>query len=97
MADEPGANPPIPPLAEASSALAPIIYFDIAPVFGFSNGIASITLETLVHSSIDGGIIHAERRIVAHLRMNTFALESLKRAINGLHLAAEPTEGKTAN
>ena len=97
MADEPGANPPIPPLAEAASALAPIIYFDIAPNFGVRNGVASITLETFVYLSADGGVVRAERRAVAHLRMNAFALASLKGAINGIQLAAEPIEGKTAN
>ena len=96
MTDEPSANPPIPPLAEVGSALAPIIYFDIAPNFGGSKGIASITLETFVYLSGDGGV-RTERRAVAHLRMNAFALASLKHAINGIRLVAESIEGKTAN
>jgi hypothetical protein len=96
MTDEPSANPPIPPLAESGSALAPIIYFDIAPNFGVSNGIASITLETFVYLSADGGV-RTERRAVAHLRMNAFALASLKHAINGIRLVAESIEGKIAN
>ena len=93
MAEEPSAKAPIPPLAEAGSALAPIIYFDIAPNFGVSKGIASITLETFVYLSGDGGV-RAERRAVAHLRMNAFALASLKHAINGIRLLPGVDRGK---
>jgi hypothetical protein len=97
MTDEPAANPPIPPLSETGSSLAPIIYFDAAPNYGVSNGVASITLEALVYLKTEGTVVRAERRAVAHLRMNGVALASLKGAINGVELAAEPIDGKRAN
>ena len=48
--------------------MAPIIYFDAAPNFGFNNGVASLTLEAVVYVNV-GDQIRAERRVVAHLRM----------------------------
>jgi hypothetical protein len=96
MSDEPTTKPPNPPLAEISSAMAPIIYFDTAPNFGFNGGIASVTLEAVVYLNT-GAEIRAERRAVAHLRMSPTAFANLKGAINGIELAAEPIEGKTSN
>jgi len=96
MANEPTTTAPLLPLAEISSAMAPIIYFDAAPNFGFNNGVASLTLEAVVYVNV-GDQIRAERRVVAHLRMTPGAFANLKSAINGLELAAEPTERKPAN
>jgi hypothetical protein len=96
MANEPTTTAPLLPLAEISSAMAPIIYFDAAPNFGFNNGVASLTLEAVVYVNV-ADQIRAERRVVAHLRMPPEAFANLKSAINGLELAAEPTERKPAN
>jgi hypothetical protein len=54
MSDEPTTNPPIPPLAEIGRAVAPIIYFDAAPNFGFNNGICSIALEAFTYVNVGG-------------------------------------------
>jgi hypothetical protein len=92
MSDEPTTNPPIPPLAEIGSAVAPIIYFDAAPNFGFNNGICSIALEVFTYVNI-GGVIRAERRVVTHLRMTPSGLASLKGSIQGIELSLIPAEG----
>jgi hypothetical protein len=92
MSDEPTTNPPIPPLAEIGSAVAPIIYFDAAPNFGFNNGICSIALEAFPYVNV-GGEIRAERRVVVHLRTTPLGLASLGASIQGIELSVAPTEG----
>jgi hypothetical protein len=89
MADEPTVTPPIPPLAEISSAMAPIIYFEAAPNFGFNHGICSIALEAATYVNL-GTEIRAERRVVAHLRMTPNGLANLKSALDGLAVAIAP-------
>ena len=96
MSDEPAIQPPIPPLAEIGSLLAPIVYFDSAPNFGFRNEIASVTLEAVTYLHTGDGM-RTERRAVVHLRMTRAGLHSLKGAINSLELAMAPTEGTTVN
>jgi hypothetical protein len=95
MPDETTTNPPIPPLAEISSAMAPVIYFDMVPNFAFNGGIASLTLETIIFLR-SGSKVRTERRAVAHLRTSIKGLAQLKKAINAIELAAEPADKKTA-
>jgi hypothetical protein len=80
MPDEPAVSPPIPqiPLSAIGSAVAPVIYFEGAPNFGFNEGVANITLEALVYTSVNGAII-TERQTVAHLRMSAQTGETEKR------------------
>ena len=89
MPDEPAVTSPVPPLAEISSAFAPIIYFEAAPNFGFNNGICSIALETVTHTFF-GTEIRAERRVVAHLRMTPAGFANLQGAVQGLTVAMTP-------
>jgi hypothetical protein len=98
MPDEPAVTSPIPPLAEISSAFAPILYFDAAPNFGFNNGICGIALETVTHVYV-GTEIRSERRVVAHLRMTPTGFANLKGAMEGLAVAMTPvpTGGETVN
>lgn len=98
MPDEPHEPPPIPiiPLAQIGSAIAPFIYFDGAPNFGFKGGVANITLEALTYTSIDNNIV-TERVVVAHLRMSGQAMGSLKKAIEGIELLANPAPEGRAN
>ena len=96
MADEPAAPSPVPPLAEISSAMAPIIFFEAAPNFGFNHGICSIALEAVTHV-FTGTEVRSERRVVAHLRMSPQGLGNLKSAIVGLDVAMVPVpEGGSA-
>jgi hypothetical protein len=98
MADEPAMSPPVPqiPLSTIGSAVAPVIYFEGAPNFGFNEGVANITLEALVYSSVNGAII-TERQTVAHLRMSAQGLARLKNAIAGIELLANPAPEGRAN
>ena len=85
----------LPPLSEIGSAAAPFIYFDGVPNFGFNAGVVSMTLEAIRQFSVDGKIA-ADRVAVAHLRMSIAALASLKSAIEGIELLAQPApEGKS--
>ena len=96
MADETSSSPPIPQLAEISTALAPVIYFDAAPTFGFNNGICSVSLEAFTFVNA-GGVLRAERRVVAHLRMTPTGYESLKGALDGIVLSAVIPPSETVN
>jgi hypothetical protein len=98
MADESDEALPTPivPLAQIGSAIAPFIYFDGAPNFGFSGGVANITLEALTYTSVDNKIV-TERVVVAHLRMSGQAMTNLKKAIEGIELLANPVPEGRAN
>jgi hypothetical protein len=85
----------IPSIASGISAIAsanaPFIYFDGAPNFGFNGGIANITIEAIRFNPVAGTTrVLADRVIVAHLRMGLDALRSLKGAIEGIELLAQP-------
>ncbi len=105
MSDKPTSKPPvetIPSVADGLSAIAsahaPFVFFDFAANFGFTNGIANITLEVVRHMSggaIDNTVMR-DRVVVAHLRMGPGGLASLKHAISGIELLANPAhEGKS--
>ncbi|MCC0000215.1 MAG: hypothetical protein H6870_14780 [Methylobacteriaceae bacterium] len=96
MTDKPEAGSNFPQLAPMGSALAPIIYFDAAPNYGFNAGVANITLETMIHIASGDGLTSL-RQIVAHLRMNAIGLAALKEAINQIELLAQPVESKAAH
>jgi hypothetical protein len=98
MPDEPAVSSPIPqiPLSKLGSVIAPIIYFEGAPNFGFNEGIANITLEALVYTSVNGAII-TERQTIAHLRTSAQGLARLKSAIEGIELLAKPAPEGRAN
>jgi hypothetical protein len=98
MPDEPAVSPPINqiPLSKMGSAIAPVIYFEGAPNFGFNEGVANITLEALVYASVNGAII-TERQTVAHLRMSAQGMARLKSAIEGIELLANPAPEGRAN
>ena len=98
MPDEPAVSPPVPqiPLSTIGSAVAPVIYFEGAPNFGFNEGVANITLEALVYTSINGAII-TERQTVAHLRMSAQGMARLKSAVAGIELLTNPAPEGRAN
>jgi hypothetical protein len=96
MVDEPVAPPvveDVPSHAGAISAIAsaaaPFIYFDGVPNYGFRDGIATMTLEALRHSSVNGQIL-TDRIVVGHVRISLRALHSLKMAIQAIELMISP-------
>jgi hypothetical protein len=72
-----------PHVAEAS-ALAPFIYFDLVPNFGFNGGIANLTLEAVRFTMETPGKVSGGRVAVAHLRTSLEGLRQLKAAIEGI-------------
>jgi len=85
-------------LSAIASANAPFIYFDGVPNFGFREGIANLTLEVLRFTPArGGGQVFVDKVSVAHLRMNMAALRSLKNALAGIELMAQPVPEGTKN
>lgn len=98
MTDKPLTDPPIAPKNfEAASGIAPMIYFDLVPNFGYHNGVANMTLEAILHVTDDTGKPVVKRAVVAHLRMAAHGLANLKSAIEGIELLAKPVENSQAN
>ena len=93
MPDETTAAAPI-----VTDANAPFIYFETVSSLGLLNGIGQLTLEAnrLLSSGPDGRVA-VDRVVVAHLRSNLPALRSLRAAIDGILLMAEPTPEGPAN
>ena len=107
MANETNRKPPvvveqIPSIVGNISALAsanaPFVYFDRVSNYGLNGGIANMTLEIIrFHPSAAGVGVHADRVVVAHLRMSLQAVLSLKAAIAGIELVAKPDSGGQKN
>jgi len=78
--------------AALASAQAPVIYFDVAAVFGLSaGGVAHILLEVLRYSSPKSGAVPDRRYVEAcHLRCDMGALAGLKKAIADIEALARP-------
>ena len=74
---------------------APFIFYEVAPAFGFMNGVVNITLSAnRTYAGAEGAI--SEQVVVAYLRGNVQAALSLRQAIDSALLLAAPTpEGKT--
>ena len=95
--DEPGrASPARARLGAAEGgASAPIVFFDIAPVFGIRAGVCSLVLETFLQDVSEADAADSRRVVVAHLRTTSEGIRSLKSAIEKLELmAARPEGGK---
>lgn len=97
MVDDPHGKPPVEAIPSVQggisaigSAHAPFLYFENAPAFGTLNGIIQITLEAQRIFPTGTGAPAMDRVIVAHLRMNVPAANSLKAAIEGALLLASP-------
>jgi hypothetical protein len=73
---------------------APFIFYEIAPAFGFTNGVVNITLSAnRTYAGPDGAIVN-EQIVVAYLRGNVPAAISLRQAIDNALLLAAPTGQK---
>jgi hypothetical protein len=75
--------------------LAPVIYFDGVPTFGYNNGIVNLLLAVGLILPTKDGVVLAQSVAVAHLRCNAFAAAQLRDSIDKALLLAAPTpEGK---
>jgi hypothetical protein len=83
-------NPPL-----KNCAVAPLIFFDVAPAFGTVNGVAMIELAApLVIPQPDGSVLF-EMHCVAKLRCTGSGLLSLKQAVEQiLTMHAPPATAK---
>ena len=73
---------------------APFIFYEAAPIFGFTNGVVNITLTAnRSYAGPDGAIVN-EQMVVAYLRGNIPAALSLRKAIDNALLIAAPTGQK---
>jgi hypothetical protein len=94
-------NPDTHPTKEATITVndtphAPFVFFEMAPIFGFTNGVVNITLSANRASAGPGGVIN-EQVVVAHLRGNVQAALSLRKSIDDALLLAAPTGAGKAN
>jgi hypothetical protein len=96
MTDNPDAHPKVSTtLRLADTPHAPFIFYENAPLFGFTNGIVNVTLSAFHTWSGPNGIVN-EQVAVAHLRGNVQAAMSLRNAIEQALLLAAPTPGKAS-
>ena len=76
---------------------APFIFYEVAPAFGFTNGIVNVTLSAnRTYAGAKGAVVN-EQVVVAYLRGNVQAALSLRDAINSALLLAAPTPQGKAN
>jgi hypothetical protein len=83
----------LPPPELEGAAEAPIIVFDEVPVYGIMSGMGAITLSAIIQDADGKGGVKQRHVVVAHLRGNGIAFETLRRAINGLEMLATPPQG----
>ena len=85
-------------ISAIASANAPFVYFENIPFYGLMNGIGQVTLEaSRIFGSAPDGTPIIDRVIVAHLRGNIPAIRSLRAALDGILLMAEPTPEGSPN
>lgn len=83
----------LPPIELEGAADAPIIVFDEVPVYGIMSGMGSITLAAIVQDADGKGGVKRRHVVVAHLRGNGIAFETLRNTINGMEMLAAPAQG----
>jgi hypothetical protein len=97
LADKPDAEPAKEAtIAVSDTAHAPFVFYEMAPAFGFTNGVVNITLSANRSMVGPDGIIN-EQVVVAYLRGNVQAALSLRHAIDKALLLAAPTGTGKAN
>jgi hypothetical protein len=81
-----------------ASAKAPFIYFESAPFFALFNGIGKVAIEASrqIANAPNQGVLF-DRVLVAHLVGNIHAIKSLRAALDGILLLAEPKPESPAN
>lgn len=79
-------------ISAIASANAPFIYFESAPFYGLLNGVGKVTLEVSRQiANAPGGGVLFDRVLVGYLVGNIPAIRSLRSALDGILLMAEPT------
>ena len=96
MADDPDTGPREVIIPVSDTPHAPFIFYEVAPVFGFTNGVVNITLSANRTMAGHDGIIN-EQVVVSYLRGNIQAAVSLRQAIDNALLLAAPTQAGPAN
>jgi hypothetical protein len=97
MGDNPDTRPKDVVIPVSDTPHAPFIFYEGAPVFGFTNGVVNITLSANRTFANATGAVN-EQVVVAYLRGNVQAALSLRHAIDSALLLAAPVsqgpEGK---
>ncbi len=70
------------------AADAPVLVFDEVPTFGVMPGFGRVTLSVLLQDEDGKGGVKQRRVVVAHLRGNSLAFQSLRDTINSMELMA---------
>ncbi len=96
MTDKPDKPKQVAPakITVTDTGLAPFIFFEGVPSFGFLNGVVNITLAAGRHLMKDG-VVSSDVVAVAHLRCNQVAATELRNALNDALLLATKAEGAT--
>jgi hypothetical protein len=81
-----------PKITVTDTGIAPFVFFEGAPNFGFLNGVVNVTLATTKHL-IKDGVAVSDIVAVAHLRCNIPAALELRGALDSALLLAAKTEG----
>lgn len=94
MADNPDKPDQVAPtkITVTDPGVAPYIFFEGAPNFGFNNGIVNVTLAATRHLLRDGAP-SSDIVAVAYLRCNALAALELRNALDSALLLATKTEG----
>jgi hypothetical protein len=98
MTDNPETRPKnVPAIPVSDTPHAPFIFYEMAPAFGFTNGVVNITLSAhRTYAGPDGAVVN-EQVVVAYLRGNVPATVSLRQALDRALLLAAPTgQGKAS-
>ena len=97
MAENPDTSPKEVIVPVSDTAHAPFIFYEAAPAFGVTNGIVNITLSANRTWVGPNSTAMNEQVVVAYLRGNIQAAQSLRAAIESALLLAAPTQGDKAN
>jgi hypothetical protein len=85
-------RPQTPKLTVTDTGMAPYIYFEGAPNFGFVHWIINITLAANRHLLRDSAPV-TDAVAIAHLRCNVPAAIELRNALDAALLLAAPPQG----
>jgi hypothetical protein len=88
-------NPQIQPtkITVTDTGLAPYIFFEGAPNFGFANGVVNVTLAAGRHL-LKEGVAVTDFVAVGYLRCNAVAAAELRNALDSALLLAAKTDGE---
>jgi hypothetical protein len=84
-----------PKITVTDAGIAPFVFFEGAPNFGFVNGVVNVTLAASRHLIKDGAVV-SDIVAVAHLRCNIPAALELRGALDRRPLARNQNGGCSA-